>query len=486
MTNTLTTANGAPLADDENTLTAGQHGPALLQDWSLIEKLAHFDRERIPERVVHAKGTGAYGTFTLNKDLSDYTIADYLQGVGKQTEVFLRFSTVGGESGSADAERDPRGFAVKFYTQQGNHDIVGNNTPVFFLRDPHKFPDFIHTQKRNPRSNLKDPHAMWDFFAQNPQTLHQMTILFSDRGIPATYRHMNGYGSHTFSLWNNKGERFWVKWHFKTQQGIQCLRSDAANTLKGDDPDHAQRDLVAAIDAGDFPRWQVCLQIMPEQAAANYAINPFDLTKVWPHKDYPLIEIGTLELNRNVTNYFAETEQAAFSPSNLVPGIGVSPDKMLQARLFSYPDTQRYRLGANYQELPINCPHATRAHSYQRAGAMAGTYDKFNQETHSSGLGGPNYGPNTQAGPVTAPNFAEPPLKITGDAARYDHRDGADDYSQAGDLYRMMNADQQSQLVNNIAGALSAAPQAIIDKMVENLRRCDPAYGEGVAIALAK
>lgn len=330
---TLTTSNGAPIADDQNTLTAGERGPVLLQDHQLLEKLAHFNRERIPERVVHAKGSGAYGTFTLSKSLSDYTIADYLQTVGEETEVFLRFSTVGGELGSSDSARDPRGFALRFYTREGNHDIVGNNTPVFFLRDPSKFPDFIHTQKRNPQTNLKDPEAMWDFWSLNPQAMHQITILMSDRGIPATYRHMDGFGSHTFSMWNKNGERFWVKWHFKTLQGIECLSNEAAAELTARDPDHAQRDLVAAIEARDFPKWRVCLQIMPEIAAENYHINPFDLTKVWPHANYPLIEIGTLELNRNVENYFAEVEQAALSPANLVPGISVSPDKMLQARL---------------------------------------------------------------------------------------------------------------------------------------------------------
>lgn len=471
----LTTSNGAPIADDQNTLTAGERGPVLMQDWPLMEKLAHFDRERIPERVVHAKGTGAHGTFTLSKDLSDYTIARYLQQVGKQTEVFLRFSTVGGESGSSDSARDPRGFAVKFYTEQGNHDVVGNNTPVFFLRDPTKFPDFIHTQKRNPRTNLKDAEAMWDFWSLNPQAMHQVTILMSDRGIPATYRHMNGYSSHTYSLWNAKGERFWVKWHFKTKQGIECLDAEAAEQLSGVDPDHAQRDLVDAIDNGEFPQWCVCLQIMPEKDAENYGINPFDLTKVWPHKDYPLIDIGTLELNRNVENYFVEVEQAAFSPSNLIPGISVSPDKMLQARLFSYPDTQRHRLGSNYQDLAINCPHATEVNNYQRAGFMAGTSHAFP---------GVNYGPNSKGGPVEDPSVKEPPLKITGDADYYDHRGVSDDYSQAGDLFRLMSDDQQRQLFENIASTLRAVSKEIQTKMLEHFNQCDPAYGAGVKAAL--
>ena len=401
---TLTTSSGAPIADDQNSLTAGPRGPVLMQDWQLVEKLAHFNRERIPERVVHAKGTGAYGTFTLKKDLSEYTVADYLNGAFKQSEVFVRFSTVGGESGSADAERDPRGFAVKFYTKEGNHDVVGNNTPVFFLRDPSKFPDFIHTQKRNPVTNCKDAEAVWDFWALNPQAMHQVTILFSDRGVPADYRHMNGYGSHTYSMWNNKGERFWVKWHFKTQQGIKCLTEAESRDLCGWDPDHAQRDLVEAIQGNNYPRWTVNLQIMPEKEAETCAINPFDLTKVWPHKDYPLIEIGELELNRNVDNYFAETEQSAFAPSNLVPGIGASPDKMLQARLFAYQDAHRYRIGANYNDLPVNYPRAAGVENYQRGGAMAGTKCPFGHGHTGSSIADVNYGPIRNAARWKNPN----------------------------------------------------------------------------------
>lgn len=480
----LTTSNGAPIADDQNTLTAGERGPVLLQDHQLLEKLAHFNRERIPERVVHAKGSGAYGTFTLSKSLSDYTIADYLQTVGEQTEVFLRFSTVGGELGSSDSARDPRGFALRFYTREGNHDIVGNNTPVFFLRDPSKFPDFIHTQKRNPATNLKDPEAMWDFWSLNPQAMHQITILMSDRGIPATYRHMDGFGSHTFSMWNKNGERFWVKWHFKTLQGIECLTNEAAAELTARDPDHAQRDLVAAIEARDFPRWRVCLQIMPEIEAESYDINPFDLTKVWPHADYPLIEIGILELNRNVENYFAEVEQAAFSPANLVPGISVSPDKMLQARLFSYPDAQRYRLGVNHTELPVNCPHTARANHYQRAGCMAGTFNSYTKEVNPSAAKGVNYGPNSKNGPAQAPQYKEPPLKIHGDANRYDHQGISDDYTQAGNLFRLMSAEQQTQLVNTIASSLSQASKPVIEKMLKHFDQCDVDYGRKVREAI--
>ena len=482
---TLTTSSGAPIADDQNSLTAGPRGPVLMQDWQLVEKLAHFNRERIPERVVHAKGTGAYGTFTLKKDLSEYTVADYLNGAYKRSEVFVRFSTVGGESGSADAERDPRGFAVKFYTKEGNHDVVGNNTPVFFLRDPSKFPDFIHTQKRNPVTNCKDPEAVWDFWALNPQAMHQVTILFSDRGVPADYRHMNGYGSHTYSMWNNKGERFWVKWHFKTQQGIKCLTETESRETCGHDPDHAQRDLVAAIQSNNYPRWTVNLQIMPEKEAETYAINPFDLTKVWPHKDYPLIEIGELELNRNVDNYFAETEQSAFAPSNLVPGIGASPDKMLQARLFAYQDAHRYRIGANYNDLPVNYPRASDVENYQRGGAMAGTKCPFGHGRISSGIADANYGPNSKGGPVEKPEYKEPPLKMDASMIeRHDHRTGADDYSQAGALFRLMTDDQQQQLANNIAGSLGQASREVQERMFAHFDKCDRQYGRMVLDAI--
>ncbi len=484
MNHRLTTQNGAPIADDQNSLSAGARGGLMLQDWQLIEKLAHFNRERIPERVVHAKGSGAYGTFTLNKDLSDYTIADHFQGVGKQTEVFLRFSTVGGEAGSADAERDPRGFAVRFYTANGNHDVVGNNTPVFFLRDGIKFPDFIHTQKRNPQTNLKDPQAMWDFWSLTPEALHQITILMSDRGIPANYRTMNGYGSHTFSLWNANGERFWVKFHFKTKQGIKNLSNEQADVIKGIDPDHAQRDLFGAIEDGDFPKWSVNVQIMPEADADSYHLNPFDLTKVWPHKDYPLIEIGELELNRNPENYFNEVEQAAFAPSNLVPGVGASPDKMLQARLFAYADAQRHRVGTNYNQLPVNCPHASKPQHYQPAGAMAGTGCPFHGADADRGSS-VNYGPNSQQGPAQSPTMAEPPLRIDGDMARFD-KTVEDDYQQAGDLFRMMNPEQQQQLFDTIAGTLSQASAEVQQRMLGHFAEADSAYAAGIEQAIAK
>ncbi|WP_420789416.1 catalase KatB [Shewanella algae] len=480
----ITSQSGAPIADDQNSLSAGERGPLLLQDWHLIEKLAHFNRERIPERVVHAKGTGVYGTFTVTNDMSQYTIAEHFQGVGTQTEAFVRFSTVGGEMGSADAERDPRGFGVRFYTKRGNHDIVGNNTPTFFLRDGIKFPDFIHTQKRNPHTNLKDPQAMWDFWSLNPESLHQVTVLMSDRGIPANYRQMHGFGSHTFSFWNAKGERFWVKFHFKTEQGIANLTEEQAAKVKGIDPDHAQRDMVAAIQDGNFPSWKLKVQIMPEADANTYHINPFDLTKVWPHKDYPLIEVGVLELNRLPQNYFAEVEQVALAPSNLVPGVGASPDKMLQARLFAYADAQRYRIGANYNHLPVNCPHATQANHHQRAGAMAGAQCPY----HGSQTGGDasaNYGPNSQpSGLQDATEFKEPPLRLDGEADRYS-RYGQDDYTQAGNLYRLLPEEEKARLISNICGTLSQATQDVQQRMIGHFSQADADYGRRVQEMLA-
>jgi catalase len=389
-------------------------------------------------------------------------------------------STVGGESGSADAQRDPRGFAVKFYTTAGNHDVVGNNTPVFFLRDPSKFPDFIHTQKRDPVTNLKSPEMVWDFWSLNPAAMHQITILMSDRGVPATYRHMNGYGSHTFSMWNRDRERFWIKWHFKTAQAIKCLHDTDAQRLCGEDPDHAQRDLVESIERGEFPSWNVKLQIMPERDAENCAVNPFDLTKVWSHADYPLIDIGVLELNRNVENYFAETEQAAFSPSNMVPGLGASPDKMLQARLFAYPDAQRYHVGANYNDLPVNYPRATEVHSYQRAGAMAGARCPYGHGKTVGGGRAVNYGPNGKSGPVEDPSLREPPLLASGAVDRYDHNADNDDYAQAGALFRLMSDDQKRQLTSNISGGLAQCSKTVIDRMLPHFDACDPDYGQMV------
>lgn len=476
----LTTSAGAPVADDNNSISVGERGPLTFDNHYLFEKLAHFNRERIPERVVHARGTGAYGHFTLNKSLSDYTIADFLQREGEKTEVFVRFSTVGGGQDSSDFARDPRGFAVKIYTRQGNYDIVGNNTPVFFLNDGIKFPDFIHSQKKNPRTNLPDPAAMYEFWANHPQSLHQMTILMSDRGIPASYRHMHGFSSHTLSLWNDKGERYWVKWHFKSNQGIKTVTSAEAASLP---PFGCQQDLVEAIDRGDFPSWTVNLQIMTDDQAQQYHINPFDLTKVWPHKDFPLIPIGQLELNRNVQNYFAETEQAAFAPSNMVPGTGASPDKMLQARLLAYQDAHRYRVGANANNIPVNAPRCPVNH-YQRDGVMAGCPMHNGSQIQTSGA---NFYPNDRAeqgDPAPVPAFKEPPLHISkGAVTTYDQSD-ADYYTQAGELFRLMNEDQKQQLTGNIAGGLKCANASIQERMLGYLHKADPDYAARVKAQL--
>lgn len=474
MSKTLTTASGAPVADNQNSRSAGPRGPLLLDDFQLVEKLAHFNRENIPERRVHAKGSGAYGTFTVTRDITRYTSARLFESVGKQTETFLRFSTVGGERGSADTERDPRGFAVKFYTEEGNWDIVGNNTPVFFIRDPMKFPDFIHTQKRNPQTNLKSAQMMWDFWSHSPEALHQVTILFSDRGIPDGYRHMHGFGSHTYSLIAADGQRTWVKWHFKTQQGIKNLAPAEAARIAGTDPDYAQRDLFEAIEQGDYPRWTVCIQVMSEEEAAGRAENPFDVTKTWSQKDYPLIEVGVLELNRNPLNYFAEVEQAAFGPSNMVPGVGLSPDRMLQGRVFAYADAHRYRIGTNHQHLPVNAPRCP-VNTYQRDGAMNfGSYGSA-----------PNYEPNSFAeAPKQSPRHAEPALALSGAADRFDHREDEDYYSHAGALFRLMSAEQQALLIDNIAGTLAGVTEDVVRRQLAHFHKADAAYGEGIAKAL--
>ncbi|WP_055322963.1 catalase, partial [Bordetella pertussis] len=454
---------------------AGPRGPALLQDVWFLEKLAHFDRERIPERVVHAKGSGAYGTFTVTHDISRYTRARIFAEVGKQTPLFLRFSTVAGERGAADAERDVRGFAIKFYTDEGNWDLVGNNTPVFFIRDPLKFPDFIHTQKRDPKTNLRNATAAWDFWSLNPESLHQVTILMSDRGLPQNYRQQHGFGSHTYSFVNDAGERFYVKFHFKSQQGIACYTDGEAAELVGRDRESAQRDLFQNIEQGQFPRWTLKVQVMPEAEAATYHINPFDLTKVWPHADYPLIEVGVLELNKNPENYFAEVEQAAFTPANVVPGIGFSPDKMLQGRLFSYGDTHRYRLGINHHQIPVNAPRCP-FHSFHRDGM--GRVD---------GNGGAtlNYEPNSFGEWREAKHAAEPPLALDGQAAdRWNHRVDEDYYSQPGALFRLMNDDQKQQLFGNIGRHMAGVPEEIQRRQLEHFRRADPAYAAGVAKAL--
>ncbi|WP_444923781.1 catalase [Microbulbifer sp. DLAB2-AF] len=473
----LTTDAGAPIADNQNSLSAGPRGPLLMQDYQLLEKLAHQNRERIPERTVHAKGWGAYGTLRISGDIAKYTCAKVLQP-GAETPMIARFSTVAGELGAADAERDVRGFALKFYTEDGNWDLVGNNTPVFFVRDPYKFPDFIHTQKRHPRTHLRSPTAMWDFWSLSPESLHQVTILFSDRGLPISPMHMNGYGSHTYSLWNSGGERFWVKFHFKTRQGHKFHTDAEAESVIGRTRESYQEALFGAIEKGDYPKWSLQLQVMPEADAAKTNYNPFDLTKVWPHGDYPLIEIGEMELNRNPDDYFAELEQAAFSPSNVVPGISFSPDKMLQARVFSYADAHRHRLGTHYESLPVNAPQCP-VHNYYRDGEM-----------NTSGIrtGNPDayYEPNSFNGPQQDPSAKEPPLKLSGAADRYDHREGNDDYGQVRALFNLFDDAEKQRLFGNIARAMAGVPDEIVQRQLVLFSQVDSSYAEGVELFLGK
>jgi catalase len=471
----LTANNGAPVSDNQNVLTAGPRGPMLLQDVWFLEKLAHFDREVIPERRMHAKGSGAYGTFTVTHDITGYTRASIFAEVGKKTELFARFSTVAGERGAADAERDIRGFALKFYTDEGNWDLVGNNTPVFFLRDPLKFPDLNHAVKRDPRTNMRSATNNWDFWTSLPEALHQVTITMSERGIPASYRHMHGFGSHTFSLINADNERVWVKFHFHTRQGIKNLTDAEAAALIGACRESHQRDLYEAIERGEYPRWTMYIQVMTEQQAREMAYNPFDLTKVWYHGDFPLIEVGELELNRNPENYFAEVEQSAFNPANVVPGIGFSPDRMLQGRLFSYGDAQRYRLGVNHHLIPVNrarCPF----HSYHRDGSMRV------DGNHGSTIG---YEPNSRGEWQEQPGFREPPLVIEEAADHWDFREDDDDYfTQPGKLFRLMSPEQQLTLFENTARAMEGVPDEIKRRHVANCMQADSEYGRGVAAAL--
>ncbi|WP_289037402.1 catalase [uncultured Zobellia sp.] len=472
----LTTSAGAPVANNQRSKTAGERGPVVVQDYKLLEKLAHQNRERIPERVVHAKGWGAMGTFTVTHDISKYTCAKIFSKVGNQIPVLSRFSTVAGELGAADTERDVRGFSLKFYTEEGNWDLVGNNTPVFFLRDGYKFPDFIHTQKRHPRTNLRSPEAMWDYWSLSPESLHQVTILMSDRGIPITPMHMNGYGSHTFSFWNNDGERFWVKFHFKTQQGHKHYTNEETAEVIGQTREKYQEELFGAIEAGNFPKWTLKVQIMPEADAEKTPYNPFDLTKVWPHGDYPLIEVGELELNKNPDNYWQYVENAAYSPSNVVPGIGFSPDKVLQARIFSYADAHRYRLGTHYEALPANAP-INEVNHYHKDGAM-----RF----FSNDFGNPDayYEPNSKGGAEEVPSAEEPPMRINGDVRRYEENDTFGDYKQPGDLFRMFNDGQRQRLFNNIATAMDGVSEEIVQRQLKHFYAADPAYGAGVEKAL--
>jgi len=478
----LTTASGKPYYENENSMSAGPRGPLLLQDFILHEKMAHFNRERIPERVVHAKGSGAYGKFTVTNDITKYTKAKIFSEIGKETKIFLRFSTVGGEKGSADTERDPRGFALKFYTEDGNWDLVGNNTPVFFVKDPKKFSDFIHTQKRDPKTNCKSPTMMWDFWSLNPESLHQVMILMSDRGTPYSYRYMHGFGSHTFSLINHNNEKVWVKFHFRTEQGIKNFTNDEAVVVKGQDADWAQRDLVSAIENGEFPKWTMQIQVMTQEEAKTFRWNPFDLTKVWPHAEFPLINVGTIELNEVPDNFFAHVEQSAFAPAHVVNGIGYSPDKMLQGRILSYPDAHRYRLGANYEQLPVNrCPYMVA--NYQRDGLM---------RLDGNGGSSPNYFPNSFDEIVADDNYKEPALELESSLADHYDRNAEGDndhYSQPGKLFRdVMTADEKIKTISNIVGAMSgiSGPRRaeIINRQLCHFFRADINLGMGVARGL--
>ncbi|MEQ9263359.1 MAG: catalase [Owenweeksia sp.] len=479
----LTTASGRPYTENENSKTVGPRGPILLEDYILHEKMAHFNRERIPERVVHAKGSGAFGTFTVTHDITPYTKAKVFNKVGKKTKVFARFSTVGGEKGSADTERDPRGFAVKFYTEDGNWDLVGNNTPVFFVKDPKKFGDFIHTQKRDPFTNMKSPTMMWDYWSLNPESLHQVMILMSDRGTPYGYRHMNGYGSHTFSMINAKNEKVYVKYHFKTDQGIKNFSDEEAAEMKSKDMDFSQRDLIEHIENGEYPKWNVKIQVMTPKQAKEMNFNPFDLTKVWPHGDFPLIDVGVMELNQNADNYFQDVEQSAFAPAHIIDGLGYSPDKMLQGRLLSYPDAHRYRLGANYEQIPVNrCPYAV--NNYERDGAMRVDGNQGRK---------PNYFPNSFDGINVDQSYAEPSDELDSTIADWYDRNsrlgGDDHYSQPGKLYReVMDDEAKTNLVNNAVGAMSGVEgpkrNEIINRQLCHWFRADEELGSRIAKGL--
>lgn len=477
----LTTASGIPVTNNEDSMTVGPRGPVLLQDFHLHEKMAHFNRERIPERVVHAKGSGAYGTFKVTKDISRYSRAKVFNEIGKETRVFLRFSTVGGEKGSADTERDPRGFAMKFYTEDGNWDLVGNNTPVFFVKDPKKFGDFIHTQKRDPQTNMKSATMKWDFWSLNPESLHQVLILMSDRGTPYGYRHMHGFSSHTFSMVNSNNERVWVKFHVKTQQGIRNFTDEEAEEMRGKEPDFAQDDLFHAIEEGNFPKWTVNIQVMTDEQAEAFQWNPFDLTKVWPQKEYPLMEVGEIELNENPDNYFAHVEQAAFAPAHVVDGISYSPDKMLQGRILSYPDAHRYRLGANYEQIPVNrCPFMVS--NYQRDGYM---------RVDGNQGSAPNYFPNSFDEIYEDESQKQPAWELHSSTADFYDRNapGEDDhYTQPGNLYRLMDEQAKKNTVHNIVGDMKGIDgpkkELIIMRQLCHWFRADMDLGMGIAQGL--
>ncbi|MDR0817193.1 MAG: catalase [Clostridiales Family XIII bacterium] len=476
---TLTTTVGAPVVDNTNVTTVGERGPMTLQNPWFIEKLAHFDRELIPERRMHAKGSGAFGTFTVTDDITQYTKAKIFSEVGKQTEVFVRFSTVAGERGAADAERDIRGFATKFYTEDGNWDLVGNNTPVFFLRDPLRFPDLNHAVKRDPKTNMRSAQNNWDFWTLLPEAFHQVTITMSDRGLPKSYRNMHGFGSHTYSLISADNKRTWVKYHWVCQQPIENLSDEEAEILVGKDRESHQNDLFNAIENGDYPKWQLAIQIMTEEQAKNHFENPFDITKIWSHKDFPLIPVGVMELNRNPENYFADVEQAAFNPSNIVPGVGFSPDKLLQGRLFSYGDAQRYRLGVNHHQIPVNSPKGKPepAHYYHRDGQM---------RVDGNFGGTPAYQPNQYSEWEDSKATKEPPLEVQGAVDIYEPKDDVTDdcFKAAGDLYRLIAADKKDLLIENTARNIAPVTDNVKYRHAVHCYLADKDYGERITEAL--
>nr|WP_263314901.1 catalase [Mammaliicoccus sp. Marseille-Q6498] len=473
----LTGLFGAPVSDRENTMTAGRRGPVSMQDIYFLEQMAHFDREVIPERRMHAKGSGAFGTFTVTHDITQYTNAKIFSEVGKQTEMFARFSTVAGERGAAEAERDIRGFALKFYTEDGNWDLVGNNTPVFFFRDPKLFASLNHVVKRDPKTNMHNPQSNWDFWTLLPEALHQVTILMSDRGIPKGFRNMHGFGSHTYSMYNDAGERVWVKFHFRTQQGIENFSADEAEQVIAKDRESSQRDLFNAIEEGNFPKWKMYIQVMTEEQAKNHKDNPFDLTKVWPKGDYPLIPVGEFELNRNPENYFQDVEQAAFAPTNIIPGIDFSPDKMLQGRLFSYGDAQRYRLGVNHWQIPVNSPKAaTNVCPFSRDGQM---------RVDGNDGAGINYYPNSYEAHESQPEYKKPALEVEGDLYEHDFREDDDNYyEQPGNLFRLQSPEAQQRIFQNTANEMQGTTDEVKHRHIRNCYKADPAYGKGVADAL--
>ncbi|KAK3577469.1 hypothetical protein CHS0354_032321 [Potamilus streckersoni] len=473
----LTTGTGAPVGTKTATMTVGPRGPVLMQDFVFTDEMAHFNRERIPERVVHAKGAGAFGYFECTHDITSYCKAKPFEYPGKKTPLAVRFSTVGGESGSADTARDPRGFAVKFYSEDGNWDLVGNNTPIFFIRDPMLFPNFIHTQKRNPQTHLKDPDMFWDFITLRPETTHQVSFLFSDRGTPDGFRHMNGYGSHTFKMVNKDGKPIYCKFHWKTDQGIKNLPADKAAELAGCDPDYAMRDLYNAISEGNYPSWSLYIQVMTFEEADRFRFNPFDLTKIWPQGEYPLIPVGRMVLNRNPKNYFAEVEQIAFSPAHMIPGIEPSPDKMLQGRLFSYSDTHRHRLGSNYLQIPVNCPYNAKVKNYQRDGPQC---------VNDNQAGAPNYFPNSFSGPQDDAKYMEHTTTVSGDVARYNTAD-EDNFSQVTTYWRkVLNPEARQRLCENIAGHAKDAQEFIQNRVINQWTQVDPECGQTIQKLLLK